>query len=160
MMKKLISRTNYGASLTEVKTYLRLDTGTVEDTLLNTLITGSYKHIANSSNRDYTETEYDVGLTSASYNNFISLQEVDYANSGSLRNEADGAYLDFTSSFTGDVRIRVATSASMPEDIKMSQLLLLGHWYDNRNVYVIGANATKLDLGMERVLGTYTLLRP
>lgn len=41
---------------------------------------------------------------------------------------------------------------AMSDDVKHAMLLLIGHWYSNRESVVVGAPSAEVQLGVERLL--------
>lgn len=52
-----------------------------------------------------------------------------------------------------------ATAASVPAAIRHALLLLIGHWYENRESVVIGAPVASLPMAVESLLAPYRLRR-
>lgn len=45
-----------------------------------------------------------------------------------------------------------ASEMAMSDDVKHAMLLLIGHWYSNREGVVVGAPSAEVQLGVERLL--------
>ena len=52
-----------------------------------------------------------------------------------------------------------ATSASVPESIRQAILLLVGHWYENREATVGVGNMQVLPMGVKALLSDYRVMR-
>ena len=50
-----------------------------------------------------------------------------------------------------------ASVAAIPNDLKTALLLLVGHWYENRQEVVVGAVAAPMLRAVDALLGPYTL---
>ena len=47
------------------------------------------------------------------------------------------------------------TTASIPEDLKLAILLLVGHWYENRETVIIGVSASEVPFSVQCLIGKY-----
>jgi uncharacterized phiE125 gp8 family phage protein len=50
-----------------------------------------------------------------------------------------------------------AAASSVPEDIRHAVLLLAGHWYENREAYLVGTIGKELELAFESLCDPYTV---
>lgn len=48
-------------------------------------------------------------------------------------------------------------SILLNDDVKAAMLLLIGHWYANREAAIVGASASKLPLAVESLLQPYRI---
>lgn len=51
-----------------------------------------------------------------------------------------------------------ATASSVPQEIKQAMLLLIGHWYENREAVVVGTTQASLSFSVEALLSKYRIL--
>lgn len=153
---KIQNISSYGISLTEAKDYLRVE-NSLEDNFVKTLITGSYITITNECNRDFNETSYTESFDSGS-TEFLTSQKVYNLSTGSLVKNSDGCYAVFDSYYTGDVTYKTAVSGSVPENVKVAQLMLISQWFDERSSVVIGASIQNFHYGVASLLQPYQLV--
>lgn len=156
-MRTKLSQTSYGITLTDAKTYLKVE-DVIEDAMLNSLCSASYEQICAESNRDFVESVYTETVVSSSYF-FLTSQNVSAVSTGSLYNKDDGAYLSFDDLWSGTVTYTVATGSVVPQNAKVAQLMLVAQWYESRNPYESG-RAVKLDFTIEALLSPYKIVRP
>lgn len=156
MKTKTISA--YGVNLSQAKEYLKVDNA-FEDNLISTLISGSYITITNETNRDFFETQYTESFVSAS-TEFLSTQEVYDLSTGSLVRSTDGYYVAFDDYYSGEITYKTAVSGSMPDNLKIAQLMLVSQWFDERASYVVGASVSQLHYGIGALLQPYQLVNP
>jgi hypothetical protein len=157
-MRTKNSVASYGITLQEAKDYLKVE-HTLEDTILSSLVSASYEQICAETNRDFSETSYTDTIRSGSCV-FVTSQTVDSISSGSLDNRDDGAYVTFENIYNGPISYTVATGGSVPQNAKVAQLMLVSHWYENRNPYAIGVSATPLGFAVESLLTPFKIVRP
>lgn len=50
-----------------------------------------------------------------------------------------------------------AGHAQMPPDVEVAVLLLIGHWYENRESVVMGVSATEVPMGVSMLLDNYRI---
>lgn len=155
---KIKTPSSYGVTLQTAKDYLRVE-HTLDDVLLSSLVSASYHQVCNEANRDFVETSYTESFVSAS-TEFLATQEVFDVSSGSLVSRYDGNWVVFDSYFNGTITYKTAVSASMPEPVKIAQLMLVSQFYDNRSPVVIGASVSKLDFAVEALINPYKLVNP
>jgi uncharacterized protein YfaT (DUF1175 family) len=155
---KIKTISNYGPTIAEAKQYLRVENN-LDDMLIGSLVTASYQQVCNEANRDFAPTVTSIDIISGS-TEFITIQEVDSVNSGSLQIRNDGSYIVFDDIFTGKLIYTTATSASIPDTVRIAQLMLVSQWYDQRSPVVVGASVSKLDFAVEALLSPYKLVDP
>lgn len=90
-----------------------------------------------------TSTNYEL-LEDAlgSYIRFID----DYAFPSSVR-ETRGVRITFTAGY--------GAASTVPKDIKQAMLLLIGHWFMNREAVNIGSSTTEMPIGAQALLAKY-----
>lgn len=155
---KIQTPTSYGVSLETAKSYLRIEHD-LDDSMINVCISASYIQLCNEANRDFVETNYIETFDSGS-TEFLATQEVFNPSSGSIVKRTDGNWITFDDYFTGEITYKTAVSASMPESVKIAQLMLVSQFYDNRSPVVIGASVSKLDFAVEALVQPYKLVNP
>ena len=138
---------SYGVSLDLIKDYLKVE-NTNSDALLSGFITASYEYITERQNRDYSEATYSANISSGSAV-YITTQYVNSVSTGSLRNELDGAYVDFDTPFSGEFTYTVASGSSVPAKVMTVQHLLVALWYENPDADL----AKALDFTINNILG-------
>lgn len=149
---------SYGVNLQAAKDYLKVE-HSLEDTFIGALVTASYEQVCNEANRDFVETTYTVMYDSGS-TEFLATQDVYQLSSGSLVKRSDGNWVVFDDYFTGTLTYKTAVSASMPDVVKIAQLMLVSSWYDNRAPQIIGASVSKLDFAVTALIQPYKLVNP
>lgn len=155
---KYKSISSYGPTLSEAKNYLRVD-HSLDDGLINAFVSASYDQVCNETNRDFSPTVTTVDIISGS-TEFITIQEISNVSSGSLELREDGSYVVFPSYFNGKLRYETAVSSSVPDTVRVAQLMLISNWYDQRGNCVVGASVAKLDYAVEALLSPYKLVSP
>lgn len=45
-----------------------------------------------------------------------------------------------------------SSASDVPESIRQAMLILIGHWYENREAVVVGSNATRVPMAVESLL--------
>lgn len=84
-----------------------------------------------------------------------------------------GSYVRFSGSFAPPSLFRGAVAPvkvsftagygpaaeDVPEAIRQAALLLVGHWYDNRQATIVGTNAAEVPLAVDALLAPYRLVR-
>lgn len=150
--------TSYGVTLQEAKSYIKVEHD-LEDAFIDALVTASYEQVCNEANRDFVETTYTEMYDSGS-TEFLATQNVYQLSSGSLVNRSDGNWVTFDDYFTGTITYKTAVSSSMPETVKIAQLMLASSWYDNRAPQIVGASVAKLDFAVTALIQPYKLVNP
>lgn len=150
--------TSYGVTLQEAKSYIKVEHD-LEDAFIDALVTASYEQVCNEANRDFVETTYTEMYDSGS-TEFLATQNVYQLSSGSLVKRSDGNWVVFDDYFTGTLTYKTAVSASMPEAVKIAQLMLISSWYDNRAPQIVGASVSKLDFAVTALIQPYKLVNP
>ena len=156
------TRTNiqsYGVTLSEAKNYARIEV-TDDDTLVSALITASYEQVTAECNRDFTACTWSFNTWSGSGDIFVSTQEVNTINTGSLKYWNGSWYTYIENFYSGPIVYTVASGSTIPSNVKTAQLMLISHWYDNRQPQVIGASSTPLDFTVNALLNPYKLIMP
>jgi len=145
--------------MAEAKLFLKVE-NVIEDDLLSALVTASYEQICAETNRDFIQASYTQVFVSGSVE-FLTSQYVDTVNTGSVYNRADGAYITFDDVYTGDVTYTVETgSTAIPQNVKVAQMMLISHWFENRGPYAVGVSAAPLDFTITALLSPYKIVRP
>lgn len=156
-MKRRISTKSvgYGISLQETKDYIRIE-HTLEDALLNGLITASYKHICNETNRDFVETAYTASV-SGSESILASYLPVQDVSTGSV---FENPSLVIVENYIGDISWKTEKGTTVvPDEIKTAQLMLCAHWYENRGAHSIGST-TPLAFAVGSLIAPYIIQFP
>lgn len=158
------TRTNiasYGPSLTEAKNYLRVEFSE-DDTLISSLITASYEQVTAECNRDFTACTHSMYVWSSSGDIFLSTQTVNNVSTGSLKEYAGSwySYIPEGDYFTGNITFTVANSGSIPNNVKIAQMILVNNWYENRMPQTIGASASPVSYTVDALLSPYKLIKP
>ncbi len=50
-----------------------------------------------------------------------------------------------------------ASTSAVPEDIRHAILMLIGHWYENREALLVGTIAKPIEMGVEALLSPYRM---
>lgn len=172
-------------TLIEAKAHLRV-VDTAEDTLIGTLISAARQHVENETGRALITQTYTLRLDSWPTVVYlprppaISITSVAYTDAaGATHTLSTGAYALVPSSDPGqlifnsdllpaDALANVApiaiaytagygAAAAVPQALKQAMLLLLGHWYVNREAVV--ATGARTSMG-ETPLAVMALLAP
>jgi hypothetical protein len=150
--------TSYGVTLTEAKYYLRVDT-TDEDSLIDSLCTASYEQVTAECNRDFLPATYSLNIFSSSGDLFLSTQTVNSASLGTL-NEVNGTWFSYVEdTYTGPLVFTVADSGSVPNGVKVAQLMLVANWFENRGPAVEN-RLNNVPYAVEALLSPYKLIKP
>jgi len=155
---KIKTISNYGPTLSEAKTYLRVESSD-DDMLINMLISGSYDQVCAEANRDFAPTVTTINIVSGS-TEYITVQEINSVSSGSLQVRPDGSYVTFEDYFSGRLTYTTEASSSIPNNVRIAQLMLISQWYDQRAPMVVGQSVSKLDFAVEALLSPYKLVSP
>lgn len=155
------TRTNissYGVSLTEAKNYARIDVSE-DDLLVSSLITASYEQVSAECNRDFTAATHSFNVFSSSGYIFVTTQDVDTVSTGSLMPINGSWYTYMDQTYSGPISFTVASGSTVPNNVKVAQLLLFNQWYDNRYSQV-DARVSNLDFTVNALLNPYKLIMP
>lgn len=155
----LFNSASYQLTVSESKNYLRIDVPD-DDMLISALITASYEHITAECNRDFLPTIYTMPAFSASGDIFLSTQTVDSVSTGSLKEVGGSWYTFIDPDYSGPISFTVASSGSLPAPIKVAQMMLIAHIYENRLPYAMGISATPLDFTIQTLCNSYKLIKP
>lgn len=71
------------------------------------------------------------------------------------RNVLNAVEVTFTAGFGTDS----PPESNVPDDIRAAILLILGHWYENREASIVGTAAVELPMGAESILNRYRIGR-
>jgi uncharacterized phiE125 gp8 family phage protein len=75
-----------------------------------------------------------------------------------VRERYDAAHITFTAGFPGTDQIPPDLSA-IPEPLRIAMLMLIGHWYEQRETVVIGEVPAEIQHGFKELLGRYRVGR-
>lgn len=115
-----------------------------------------------------------ISITSVKYTDTDGAEQTISAANYVLRNDDAGAYVEFISSHSfpslnaeaSAVRIehllgyaQVGGASGVPAAIKSAMLLLVGHWYANREAVVVGESVTSLPLAVDALLAPFRRIR-
>lgn len=150
---------NYGPTLNEAKNYCRIEVND-DDALVSALITASYEQVTAECNRDFTPCTYSLNVYSGSGDIFVSTQDVNTISTGSLKQFNGSWYAYFTDTYSGDVIYTVADGGTVPNNVKVAQLMLISSWYDNRQPQIVGASVSPLDFTVNALLNPYKYIAP
>jgi uncharacterized phiE125 gp8 family phage protein len=175
-------------TLTEAKDHLRV-TDTEDDTYITSLITVARKYIEENyaisiinQTWDYYQDNFmdEIELPRAPLS---SVTAVTYADTdGATQTLATGVYTVDTDSTPGRIyeaydqtwpsvqsipkaiKVRFvggfsAAATGVPVDIKQAILLMVGHWYENRENVLVGVNASELPLAVDSLLSPYRIIQ-
>lgn len=150
---------DYGVSLTEAKNYCRVEV-TEDDVLISALITSSYEQVTAECNRDFAPCTYSFNVHSGSGDIFVTTQDCQNISTGSVKYLNGSWYTFINGYYTGPITYTVASGSVVPNNVKVAQLILVSHWYDNRQPQTIGASSTPLDFTVNALLNPYRLVMP
>ena len=181
MNKLKTAPADYPLELEEVKTHLRVD-GTDEDDYIQSLIIAATQHCEDFQNRAYVTQTWEQWLDSwpeffSLKAPLVSVTSIDYYNTSDVKSTlaATEYYVD-TKSEPGEVHLNYGKSwpsttlrskngicvtfvagygysENIPQTIKQALLLIIGHWFENRQANAEDIpQAAKSLLWMNRVL--------
>lgn len=160
-MRTRTNISNYGPSLTETKNYLRVEFND-DDVLISSLITASYEQITAECNRDFSPCTHSMTVWSSSGDIFLSTQTVNTVSTGSL-NEYAGSWYTYIPDgqyFSGNITFTVADSGSIPNNVRVAQLMLINNFYENRLPMAFGVSTSPISYSVEALLSPYKLVKP
>lgn len=173
-------------TLAEAKLHLRVD-GTAEDDLIGGLITAARQHVEQQTGLLLMPQTIEVTLECWSREILLPRAPIDAVESitytaldGTVATLASSAYVVRKS--LGRTRIRAAAGtcwpplgrdpvitiacdagfpdvAEVPRPPRQVMLLLIGHWYQNREAVKVGKTAAELPLGVEQLLDDCRMFR-
>lgn len=184
MYKTIASVAVEPVSIGEVKLHLRLTDDTTEDDLLSGLITTAREYCEKYTGRSFAEQTLELLLDSFPVVDYIelpspplkSVSSVTYKDSaGTINTMAAADYIvdtdrpvgrvalgygkswpSFTAYPSNPIRIRFVCGYSMiPQSLKQAMLLLIGHWYENREGFSTGTIAKQLEFSINALLSQY-----
>lgn len=167
-------------TLLELKNHLRIE-HTDEDTYLEALISSAIAQIENDTQRKFTETnltlkldgfEPEIELPVVPVAGVVSVKYVDeneqiqqlqssdwYLDTRPMKAILSPAYLTSwprTSDIPESVEITYTVGGgTMPTPIKQAALLLIGHWYANRETVVVGTITSQLPMAYQSIIQPY-----
>lgn len=167
-------------SIAEAKSHLRVD-GPDEDLAISNLITEARQYCERLTNRAFGVQTWDMwtdrfhpavevpkpplsSVTSVTYtdtdgNSQTATGSIYTVDADSIPGRVYLAYNQSwpsTQSIPKAVKIRyVAGSSTTPGPVKRAMLLLIGHWYNNREDQIIGTVATSIDHAARNLLAPY-----
>lgn len=181
-MKTLVTDVSFEPlSILEAKAHLRVHTED-EDLLIENLISAARKHVEGVTRRAIGTQTWDI-----TYSSFHDIEEIPLPPLQSVTHikyyDADNAEQTLASTVyevTGDdpakvvlatdqdwpevyertdaVTIRIVTGYdTIPATIKAAMLLLIGHWYENREQVAVGSIATSIPYAVDALLGQYVV---
>ena len=160
MRKRLSTPSTYGPTLTEAKLYLRMD-GSEDDTLISSLITASFEQITAECNRTFLPATYSMAVYSSSGDLFLTSEDVQYVSTGSLLKGADSSWYTYLDTeFSGDVVYYVNNSGSLPEPVKIAQMMLINSFYENRLPEAVGVSTSPLSFTVNALLNPFKIIKP
>jgi uncharacterized phiE125 gp8 family phage protein len=171
-------------SIGDVKLHLRLTDDTTEDDLLYGLITAARVYCEKYTRRAFTARTLELLLKEFPSDCEIdlpcppltSVTSVKYKNSSGIEStlstadyivDSDGdigkvvlaygkAWPSFTAYPSNPIRVRFITGYSMlPQPLKQSMLLLIGHWYENREASLTGTTSKEIAFAVTSLLSQY-----
>ena len=151
----------YGPTLTEAKTYLRVD-DTNEDSLISALITASYDQVVAECNRSFAPCTQSFNAFSSSGYIFLSTQTVNTVSTGSLTLN-DGSWYSYIPDgeyYSGPVVFTVGSGSVIPSNVKIAQMMLVNSFYENRLPEAIGVSTSPLSFTVNALLNPYKLIKP
>jgi hypothetical protein len=152
---------SYGPTLTEAKNYLRVDISD-DDSLISSLITASYEQVTAECNRDFSPCTHSMTVWSSSGDIFLSTQTVNTVSTGSLKEFAGSwyTYIPEGEYLTGNISFTVASGSSIPNNVKIAQMMLVNSFYENRLPQAIGVSTSQLSYAVTAMLNPYRLIKP
>jgi len=182
MVRIITHVTNEPITLAEVRQHLRLPENEAEDTLLSSLITTARSYCEHHTRRALVQQTLEVYLDRFPSPDPIELPcpplqsviEIGYKNStgeeailspsdylvdadcepGRILPAVGTNWPAFTAYPASPVRIRlVAGYAELPVSIRLAMLLLIGHWYENREA--TGTASSVIDFSVHSLLAPY-----
>lgn len=171
-----------------VKEHLRLGSSTEEDGILNLLIAMAYQYVEKHTGTSVKKVPQTVSLDAfpqnkdaieLKYTPVISIDEITYLNPiGDLvYMDLQDVHLDtrpvfprivlkaggeWPSVHPDQMSINVTVTVgfdSVPEDIAVAMLLIIGHLYANREATTFGSPLNELPFGVSSLLAPYTIPR-
>jgi len=109
-----------------------------------------------------------ASITSVKYDDADDVEQTVGASNYDLLTDDLGAYVRFKDDYsfptTHDegpvVRITyVVGEATAPQAIKHAMLMMVGHWYENREAVVVGVNAAPLPMAVDALLAPFRRIR-
>lgn len=174
-------------TVVEAKAHLRVEAAT-DDMLISSLIKAAVEYVENFTRRALLTSTWELSLDSwtevfllpkAPLQSVTSLTYKD--SSGTLHTllEDTNYHVDITSEPgrivpvtnwptdalhpVGAITIRFIagypTASTVPQTFKQAILLLVGHWYENREAAVVGTIATKVPFAVEALLWPQRVMR-
>lgn len=164
----------------EAKLHIRVDHNT-EDALIASLITAAREYcelftgraLATQTLEAYPETWGEIDLPmkpvqsvtsikyTASDGTETTMPETDYAVDtvdGKIILPYGGSWPTETLGTLNPIKVRyVAGYTSAPKTIKQAMLLLVGHWYENREAVAIGTTSKQIEFSVKALLTPYRL---
>lgn len=145
--------TSYGLNLPETKNYLKVE-HTIDDDLINVLITGSYIHVRNFTNRDFLPTTSSLNLYDQEVA-YLSGQRPDWIGTGSLLQANNRYYVRFDAPYSGPVLYGTGAVNAYPTDLKIAQMMLVASAYEIRGNDVIGVSISRPSTAAETLMTPY-----
>lgn len=182
MYKVITPVTVEPVSLDEVKLHLRLTGDTTEDDLLAGLVVAAREYCEKYTGVAFAEQTLELLLDGWPSKNFIelpvapllSVTSIKYKDSAGVENTFTKYSVDtdrpigrvvlnyseswpsFTAYPNNPIRIRfVAGYQIIPQSLKQAILLLVGHWYENREATIIGTISKESEFAIKSLLGQY-----
>lgn len=151
----------FGPTLAEAKEYLRVDDN-IEDSLISMLITASYEQVTAECNRQFAPCTQSFNVVSSSGYIFLSTQTVDTVSTGSLYLDADSSqYVYFQDIFSGPIVFTQASASnSVPNNVKVAQMMLVDSFYENRLPDSMGVSTSPISFTVNTLLNPYKLIKP
>lgn len=110
-----------------------------------------------------------ISIASVKYLDTSGVQQTISSGNYTLKNDEEGAYVEFISTFAYPNIYRESASVSVeyvagyedagdvpvPEAIKQAMLLMIRQWFDNPTPVIVGATVEKMPFAVEALLGQF-----
>ena len=182
VVETLVSGPTEVITTAEAKTHLRVDHSN-DDTYIDALVTAARQHVEKATRRAVGAQTWDYFWDSfASHIEIpkpplVSITTVKYTDSDGTQQTATGTlyttdadatpglvHLAYDQSWPSyraipnTIEIRaVVGSATVPKPIEQAMLLLVGHWYENREEVVVGTITSQLTMAVDALLAPYRI---
>ncbi|MCG1029308.1 phage gp6-like head-tail connector protein [Virgibacillus halodenitrificans] len=163
-LKVITYPANSPIKLDLVKDYLRIDYGE-EDALIQGMINAAISHTENFTRRSLSIKTYELTLNK--YKNRVKLPKPPFVSLDSVKDEnlqpiehvvleEDGtAFVVFENSFEKAIITYQSGYEEMPKPIEQAILMLVSHFYENRELAIVGTSVVKLPFSVEALLYPY-----
>ena len=182
VVSTLVSGPTEVITTAEAKTHTRVDHSN-DDTYLDTLVVAARQYVERVTRRSIGAQTWDFFWDSfASHIEIpkpplVSVTTVKYTDEDGTQQTATGTlYTTDADAVPGLVHLAhdqswpsfraipntieiraVVGSATVPKPIEQAMLLLIGHWYENREAIVVGTIASQIPMAVDALLAPYTV---